>query len=291
MSTLARQTPESSPFGRGLRHWRRIRGVSQLELAGAAATTTRHLSFLETGRSRPSREMVERLGDALDIPLRERNRLLEMAGLAPAYPEGGLDTDDLAPFQRAIDRLLASHDPYPGFVVDRHWNMVQMNRGIAAFLGDHEGRNTVRLVLTHWRDVIENWQQIAVALLDRLSGDLMRFPEDPELLRLHGEVRAALGDAPPPPRQARAAGRVICPRFNLDGTLIRTITVAARFESVADITLDEVRVELVYPEDEVADRFFRELAAPGQDSPGEDRGRSGIQGLRAHGQGSAVGLG
>lgn len=256
-------TIDSSPFGRGLRHWRRIRGVSQLELAGAAATTSRHVSFLETGRSRPSREMVERLGDALHVPLRERNRLLELAGLAPAYPEGDLDADDLAPFQRAIARMLASHDPYPGFVVDRHWNMVELNRGIAAFLGELEERNTVRLVLYHWREVIENWHQIAVALLDRLSGDLMRFPDDPALLELHGEVRAALGDAPVPAPSQRTTGRVICPRFVLDGTTIRTITVAARFESVADITLDEVRVELVYPEDEVSDRFFRELAAAG----------------------------
>lgn len=251
-------TTETTPFGRGLRHWRRVRGVSQLELASNAATTTRHVSFLETGRSRPSREMVDRLGDALTIPLRERNRLLEMAGLAPAYPEGDLQTDDLAPFQRVIERLLASHDPFPGFVVDRHWNLVGTNRGAAAFLGGSAQRNTVRLVLDEWRPRIDNWQEIAVALLDRLSNDLMRFPDDEALHHLHAEVRGAIGPSPPPVERVR--GRVICPRFRIDGREIRTITVAARFESVADVTLDELRVELIYPQDDVSEAFFRELA-------------------------------
>lgn len=252
---------ETSPFGRGLRHWRHLRGVSQLDVAATAGTTTRHVSFLETGRSRPSRQMVERLGDALQIPLRERNRLLEMAGLAPSYPEGDLTADDLAPFQRAIDRLLDSHEPYPGFVVDRHWNMVAANQGAERFLADTRERNTVRLVLGPWQPLIENFTDVARALLDRVGADLLRHPGDEELEGLHREVRTALGGAPHP--TASSTSRVICPRFRIDGSLIRTITVAARFESVADVTLDEVRVELVYPEDEPSERFFRALAVPG----------------------------
>jgi transcriptional regulator with XRE-family HTH domain len=249
---------ETSPFGRGLRQWRRLRGVSQLDLASAAATTTRHLSFLETGRSRPSRQMVDRLGDALQIPLRERNRLLELAGLAATYPQGELTDDDLAPFQRAIDRLLVSHEPYPGFVVDRHWNMVATNQGTERFLADTPERNTVRLVLGPWRPLIENFSEVARALLDRVGADLLRYPGDEALNELHREVQAVLGDAPT--SSVRSSTRVICPHFRIDGSLVRTITVAARFESVADITLDEVRVELIYPEDETAERFFRALS-------------------------------
>jgi transcriptional regulator with XRE-family HTH domain len=248
---------ETTPFGRGLRHWRRLRGVSQLDLASTAATTTRHLSFLETGRSRPSRQMVDRLGDALQIPLRERNRLLEMAGLAATYPQGELSDDDLAPFQRAIDRLLVSHEPYPGFVVDRHWNMVATNRGTERFLGATQERNTVRLVLGPWRPLIENFAEVARALLDRVGADRLRYPGDEELDELHREIHVALGEAPAP--TASSSSRVICPRFRIDGSLVRTITVAARFESVADITLDEVRVELIYPEDEPSERFLRAL--------------------------------
>jgi transcriptional regulator with XRE-family HTH domain len=126
--TTGRQV-RTSPFGRALRHWRTLRGMSQPALAGAAATTARHPVLLETGRSRPSTEMVERLGDALLIPLRERNRLLEAAGLAPVYEETPLDADDLAPFQLAVERLLTSHDPYPGFVVDRHYDIVATAAG------------------------------------------------------------------------------------------------------------------------------------------------------------------
>lgn len=244
------------PFGSGLRHWRRMRGVSQLELASTAATTTRHLSFLETGRSRPSRQMVERLGDALQIPLRERNRLLELAGLAPAYPEGDLAADDLAPFGRVIERLLASHDPFPGFVLDRHWTIIDQNRATELVFAGSEERNIVRLTLGEWRNAIENWQEVAVALLARLSVDLMRFPDDEMLLELHTAVRAALDETPRP--HEPSTGRVICPRFRFDGSLVRTITVAARFESVADVTLDEARVELIYPQDVASERFFED---------------------------------
>ena len=249
-------TEKTSPFGRGLRHWRRLRGVSQLQLATSAATTTRYVSFLETGRSRPSKDVIERLCDALTIPLRERNRLLEMAGLPPAYPEGDLSADDLAPFQRVIERLLDSHEPFPGFVVNRQWNIVAANRGAGLFLRATDERNTVRLLLGSWRPLIENWPEIAAALLDRLAGDLMRFPDDRQLQELHAEVRETLGATIPPAN--RATGRVVCPRFLINGTLVRTITVAAAFESVADVTLDEVRVELIYPEDDASDRFFRD---------------------------------
>jgi transcriptional regulator with XRE-family HTH domain len=246
---------DTSPFGRGLRHWRRIRGVSQLELAATAETTTRHLSFLETGRSRPSPEMVNRLGDALTIPLRERNRLLAMAGLPPGYVEGDLESQDLAPFQAVIDRLLAAHDPYPGFVLDRHWNIIQTNRGSERFLASFDARNIIELALGAWRPLIENWTPVAGALTERLAADLLRFPDDHVLEALHDRLGDALG--PSTQRSEPSTSRVICPHFNLGGTTIRTITIAARFESVADITLDEIRVELTYPEDDTSEQFFR----------------------------------
>jgi transcriptional regulator with XRE-family HTH domain len=252
---------DTSPFGRGLRHWRRIRGVSQLELASSAETTTRHVSFLETGRSRPSREMVDRLGDALTIPLRERNRLLEMAGLPPGYVEGDLESHDLAPFQAVIDRLLAAHDPYPGFVLDRHWNIIQTNRGSELFLANFDARNIIELALGAWRPLIENWTPVATALKERLAADLLRFPYDHILEAHHDQLSDALG--PSTGRSEPSTSRVICPHFRFGDTTIRTITIAARFESVADITLDEIRVELTYPEDDTSERFFRDqLAGP-----------------------------
>ena len=200
----------TTPFGSALRHWSRLRGSSQLDVAGAAATTTRHLSYLEAGRSRPSPESVERLADALVIPLRERNRLLEQAGLASSFPESALVADDLAAFRSALARLLSTHEPYS-------------------------------------------------ALVERLAADLMRNPDDEQLREFHDYATAAL------PSGARArnppSGRVMCPRFDLDGTIVRTVTVAARFESTADATLDELHVELISPEDADSDRFFHERAA------------------------------
>lgn len=249
---------ETTPFGHGLRQWRRIRGLSQLELAARAATTTRHLSYLETGRSRPSRGMVERLGDALAIPLRERNRLLRMAGLAHTYPEGDLEEQDMAPFRKVIDRLLASHEPFPALVLDRHWNAVQVNRATERLLSTTRERNLIRLTLGDWRPLIENWTEIVGALEDRLVGDLLRFPDDDTLVELHSALSAHLGNRRTP---TSTDGRVICPRFRFGEYAVRTITVAAHFESTADVTLDEVRVELIYPEDTESEVFFRQLAA------------------------------
>lgn len=252
-------TAQTTPFGRALRHWRRIRGVSQLDLAGAAATTTRHLSYLETGRSRPSREMVERLADALVIPLRERNGLLEQAGLPPSYPQGELAADDLAAFRSVLDRLLSTHEPYPAFVVDRHWNLVAANAATQRVFPHQPGTNTVRMLIDSLRPLIENWADVAPALVDRIAADLLRYPDDEQLHELHEHAIAAL----PPEARSRTPepARVLCPRFNLDGTIVRTITVAARFESTLDVTLDELRVELIYPEDADSDRFFHEQAA------------------------------
>jgi len=245
----------TSPFGQALRHWRQRRGLSQLDLAGVAATTTRHLSYLETGRSRPTRQMVERLSGALDVPLRERNRLLQLAGLPAVYPEGDLATDDLAPFRRAVDRLLRSHEPFPGIVLDRHWNILSTNRGARVLVPQDGPGNAVRLLVGSWRPVIDNWIEVAQLLLERLDHELVRYPDDDVLAELHGLVEQALGGRPgctgPP------SGRVVCPRFRIGDRLVRTISVVATFESAADVTLDEVRVELVYPEDDEAEQFFR----------------------------------
>jgi transcriptional regulator with XRE-family HTH domain len=114
-----------------LREWRRRRNLSQLELALRSAISARHLSFIETGRARPSREMVLHLAERLDLPLRDRNRLLLAAGFAPAYGERALDESDMAPVREALERFLSAHEPYPAVVVDRHWNVVASNRGMA----------------------------------------------------------------------------------------------------------------------------------------------------------------
>ncbi len=249
----------ASRFACELQHWRRLRRLSQLDLALAAATTPRHVSFLETGRSRPSREMVERLGAALELPLRARNHLLESAGFPAAYGETPLVAPDLAPFRSVIARMLAQHEPFPGFVVDRHWNIVEANAAAQAFLGESPERNVARLTYAGpWRELLDNWPAIAWSGVQRLHDDVQRQPQDAVLRELLDLALEAVREVPRP----RDVGgeRVLCPHFRVGETVVRTLGVVAQFGSPRDVTLDELRVELIYPADAAADEFFRQLA-------------------------------
>jgi transcriptional regulator with XRE-family HTH domain len=258
MAVMARPAVGPAPFGSRLAAWRRARGLSQLALAAAADTTARHVSFLETGRSRPSPDMVLRLCDALDVPLRDRNALLEAAGLAAVFGHEPLSAEDLRPFRATIERLLRAHDPYPAVVVDRHWNVVAANDAAALFGDRLVGENLVRRYAAS-NDAIANWPQVARAALARLRRQLREAPHDDELRALVDLVQTAVADLPPGP----AAGDelVICPHFRFGDRVIRTITVAARFQHPLDVTLAELCIELTYPHDDDAEAFFRAIAA------------------------------
>jgi transcriptional regulator with XRE-family HTH domain len=248
-----------SPFGARLRRWRAHRGISQLALATKAGSTPRHLSFLETGRSRPSRQMVLRLGEALGISLRECNQLLQDAGLAPAYPQASLGGDDLAPYRAVLDRLLHAHLPYPAMVVDNHWTVLLANAACTRLYGsDIVGANLIRRFLTDpaARQAVVNWADVARASLHRLQHQLDRAPSDETLAELIRQTDATLAGLAPPSEPSPEP--VMCPWFRVGDQVIRTIGVAARFDPVAEVTLDELRIELIYPLDDIADRFFRE---------------------------------
>jgi transcriptional regulator with XRE-family HTH domain len=251
-------TTQASPFGVKLRRWRECRGLSQLSLAGQVGSTGRHISFLETGRSRPSRQMVLRLADTLGVGLAEANELLHAAGLPAAYPHAGLDGVDLAPYRAAIEAMLAAHEPYPGMVLDGRWTVIAANPACRALFGQTVvGSNFVRDSLTHPTAAqgIVNWPEVAWAGLDRLRAHQRRAPFDPELQQLVTLAEAALADVPRP-RSAPPA-LLVCPWFRVGDQVIRTIAMVARFDHPAEITLDELRVELLYPMDEDAERFFR----------------------------------
>ena len=248
----------ASPFGARLRQWRRERGLSQLGLATAAGSTPRYISFLETGRSRPGRPMVLRLAGALGASLREANELLHAAGWPAAYPHAELASQDLAPYRAAIERLLAAHEPYPAMALDARYTVVAANRACAALFGPQlTGRNFVRdaLVDPAAAQMIVNWPEVAWAGLGRLRQDARRSPFDPELRSLIALAEAALQDVGPPARAA--GGFMVCPWFRIGGTVVRTIAMTARFDLPAEVTLDELRIELMYPLDDDAERFFR----------------------------------
>ena len=201
--------------------------------------------------------MVERISDALRLPLRERNRLLASAGLAQAYTEQRLDETELAVFRSIIDRVLERHAPYPGYVLDGHWNIVRANPAAAAFLPEDGERNLVRLMYTGaWRDIVVNWHEIAWPGIRRLQDDAERFPADEELAAL---VRLAVDQAAGLPHESSSTERVLCPVFRSAGTTVRTVSVLAQFTAPRDVTLDELRIELLYPADDEAEQFFRAL--------------------------------
>src|SRR5262249_27328172 len=190
----------TSQLGELLRQWRATRRMSQLDLSLEAEISSRHLSFVESGKARPSREMVTRLADALNVPLRERNSLLIAAGFAPIYRETGLSAPEMALTKRAMDLILKQQEPYPAIVQDRHWNLVYANEGAANFLRftlgktPHE-RNIVRHLLLdeYLKPFIVNWEEMARDIIRRLHQEVAWVPTDETLRALLSEALAYPG--------------------------------------------------------------------------------------------------
>ena len=231
--------------------------MSQLDLAVRAGISQRHLSFIETGRSRPGTDVVLRLAAVLDIPLRDRNRLLESAGLAAHYPEVELTDGVSAPFRAAISRLLDSHEPYPAFVLDRWWDVVDANSAARRlFPFTTEGaQNAVEAFLAPggMREIIANFEEVAGMYLRRLQAEVADA-SDERSLQLLARARDLLADVDL--GTETGDGLVICPRLRLQGEVVSTATMVARFGATREVTLDELRVELIFPADEAARAFF-----------------------------------
>lgn len=256
-------TSASNAFGSQLRYWRNVRGLSQLALALEASTTPRHLSFLETGRSRPGLDIVLRLADALAIPLRERNRLLAAAGLPPSFDEQDIDAPDLARFRDVLDRMLAAHEPFPGFVFDRHFDIVAATPAGEHLLAAGSECNLVRLLFGPdgaWRGLLDNWEEVAAYALTQLRDDALRFPQDLTLRELTDlALRSGIGTP------ESAAVLAASPRLRLGTHLVDTISVIARFGSPRHAASEELRIELLYPADAHAEQLLRQLTPVAQD--------------------------
>ncbi len=219
--TKASRPARASPFGAHLRHWRTHRRLSQLDLAQEAEVSTRHLSYVETGRAAPSREMVLRLAERLDVPLRERNALLVAAGFAPMYRQRSLDDPAMAAARRAVDLVLKGHEPFPALAVDRHWNLVAHNALVPLLMAGASPEllkppiNVLRLSLhpDGLAPRIANLAQWRAHLLERLQQQIAATG-DAVLQALHDELAAY-----PPPAVShdapvgrhRAVGAWSCP--------------------------------------------------------------------------------
>jgi transcriptional regulator with XRE-family HTH domain len=251
--------------GELLRGWRERRRLTQLELALQAEISTRHLSFVETGRAAPSREMILHLAEQLEVPLRERNDLLLAGGYAPVYAQAALDSPQLAATRDAIRGVLAAHEPNPGVVVDRHWNLVDANASVSVFTRYASQDllqapiNVMRLSL-HPRGLaphIINLQQWRAHLLGRLRREIARTG-DPQLTRLYFEVRAYQSDAEPMHIEPPGAGEVVVPlRFRAGNTELVLVSMVAAFGTPLDITVQELALELFFPADAATATFLR----------------------------------
>jgi transcriptional regulator with XRE-family HTH domain len=255
-----------------MRYWRRVRGMSQLDLAVAAATTTRYMSFVETGRSQPSREMVLRLAVALDVPLRERNGLLVAAGFAPMYSERDIDDPAIEQVLSALDRMLEQHAPYPAVVMDREWNVVRVNDGAARLFAGlcapepvPDPANVLRLLLEPGpvRSAVENWDEVAPALLERARREAVGGVMDVATAELVERVRTG-ADAGvfATPRSIAPLVPVIDVEFSFgDGTL-RWFSVVSTIGTPVDVTAQELRFEAFFPSDQETTASWDELSSP-----------------------------
>ncbi|WP_330232183.1 helix-turn-helix transcriptional regulator [Nocardia sp. NBC_00508] len=260
-----------SRVGGLLREWRQRRRLSQLDLALAADTSARHLSYLETGRAAPSRAMVLRLCDTLDVPLRERNTLLLAAGYAPAYRESSLDDTHLRSVRAALDTMLSAHEPYPAVVVDRLWNVVTGNAAMSVLMDGVPAHvqaprpNVYRLVLhpDGLASRLANLTQVRALFLERLARQVSASG-DHELAALYDEVSGY----PDPPDAADTAevgappGPFEVPiRIRTPAGELSMFSTMATFGAPADVTLSELAIELFYPLDEFTAAALRGRAA------------------------------
>jgi transcriptional regulator with XRE-family HTH domain len=256
-------------FGEHLRGWRKRRGLSQLELAGAAGTSQRHLSFLESGRSAPSQQMVLSLAAALNVSLRHQNTFLQSAGYAAIWREGKLGEPELAQVDGALDHVLAQQEPFPAFVVDRHWNLKRANRGAARLVefilgaipeGDVNLADAL-LSPSVMRPFIVNWEEVALHFIRGVQADaiadgssasqsllarLLSYDGLPELAH-----SAAMDDTPRP---------LLPIHLRKSGVSLHLFTTIATLGTPQDITVQEIRIESFFPMDEPTAGFFRKAA-------------------------------
>lgn len=255
------QQQQRSPFGAQLREWRHRRRMSQLDFALDAEISQKHLSFIETGRSVPSRDMVVRLAEALDVPLRDRNAMLVAAGYAPLYAARDLGDRSLAPARAAIDLLLRGHEPFPALAIDRHWTMLSANgaaRALLALVSEptllSPPINVLRLTLhpQGLAPAIVNFGEWRRHLLDRLKRQI-RASADPDLVMLLGELEAYPGEtaAPGPARDDPDFADIFVPlRLVEAGRQLSFFSTTTVFGTPVDVTLAEIAIESFFPADE-----------------------------------------
>jgi transcriptional regulator with XRE-family HTH domain len=250
--------------GELLREWRHRRNLSQFDLASRSAVSGRHLSFIETGRARPSREMILHLAQRLEIPLRERNRLLVAAGFAPVFAQRPLDDEAMALARSAVERFLAAHEPYPAVALDRAWNIVAANSAVAWLTDDVAPEllaspiNALRATLhpDGMAPRIVNFAEWSGHLLERLRGQI-ELTADAESQALYDEL-ADYPNVRTEPPAGDASHRVLLPlQLRLGAHTLSFFSTVTTFGTPLEVTLEELTIEAFYPADETTAAALR----------------------------------
>jgi transcriptional regulator with XRE-family HTH domain len=248
-------TPAVPQLGELLRYWRGERGKSQLDLSMDTGISQRHLSFVESGRSAPSRDFLSIVSDALNIPLRERNVLLLASGYAPQYSEQSMDAEQMATVTRAIDRMLQQHEPHPALVLDRHWNVVRTNEAAPRFFGSFvdlemrpKPRNLLDLMFdpTGMRPFVEEWEKVASGLLQRVRREAVGQVVDAGLQKLLEQLRRYPGVTELRPPLAPQSP-VLPITFRRGNELFSYFSLITTVGTPQCITAQELRVECMFP--------------------------------------------
>lgn len=259
-------------FTNTLKMWRKTRKFSQLELALEANISQRHVSWLETGKSSPSREMVLKLSEALDVPLRERNSILNAAGFANVYAEKNLEERSMHAFTSVLENIISHHNPYPAFVLDRVWNIKMKNtsaEALFAMLGNPEeiwraigdnGQENIALLTVHpngIRSAISNWDTIIGPFMQRLKREAIDS-SDSEVMAHYESLLEHVGDIDDS-NSHQALTPVLPIEINLGEITLSLFSVISTFGTAQDITADELKIETFYPSDDETENFFHKI--------------------------------
>lgn len=253
-------------FGEQLRYWRKHKGLSQLDLALYADVSSKHISFLETGRAKPSREMIFQLATTLDLPLRNRNDLLAAAGFSERFSQGDLDANLMEKIQTALELILSHHAPYPALAFDWHWNIVMINDAFEKVIKMIQtinplfssSNNIVELTFdpNGFRPYIENWQEVASVIIQRLHRERLENPQR------HQKLLEKVFSYPEIPSDWRQMDLTNTPtpmvqlNLNINQLELNLFTIISSFGTPIDITAEEITIEHYFPADEATRAFF-----------------------------------
>lgn len=261
-----------SGFGRLLRNLRVRRGLSQLALSSVAGTTPRHLSFIETGRSRPGRDLILRLAGAMKLPSREINQLLGLAGLQPEMAEYSFEDKEIEPYRAALVAVLEKHDPYPGCAMNSAGDILLANDAFKAFAPNSMTTSPEERVEIFFNPdgnapkLVENWAEVAHGLLDRQRAELTGCFNH-RLEKMVSRMEELLKNVERPPLRGGETDIVLSPILIVGGRRLSTFSTFMKFSHAHEVTLSEVRVELTFPTDQTTQEFFEELAEKTQPLP------------------------